>query len=477
MKKQGRSQLANWGIALLGILLLLGACKKGEIPLDLTNIEIGGKANNYDFDNNYFKKEVKSTYLSYEILDDTIYKRIQMIEELPKKASIYYFLSEDSIAKFHFGNFTPRGGNINVYEGKIRSVGLSFRQEQLPEFVKYLYETLGTPYAQEMEEYKREYYSPESYYSGKNTFEILERAFPDCLKDRNTIYCPKYLYWKKGEVYYRLETFFATYPSAIIRNGLTRITKLPLPKVKYDFEQVKIGSSESNYPFNKNKDIEAVHNYTSHFYELIRNHYYEYGKGNKAIYYIKDIKPYNLKGKDDEDFSQYNLYFNEKKYRFAGFEIERAEVITYKRKIVSLYVETLSNDFPKVYKYLRKRLGEPFYVAKQDINQTNYDPATLYALEKVFPEYIEVFHFDTTENDPEYISIYKEDDKQLTAPEHILWKNGDVFCKFKVLENPFTNSVIENGIPKFEIRNSIHFVIPRDTLNPDFLYQRNEKSF
>ena len=119
MKKQGRSQLANWGIALLGILLLLEACKKGEIPLDLTNIEIGGKANNYDFDNNYFKKEVKSTYLSYEILDDTIYKRIQMIEELPKKASIYYFLSEDSIAKFHFGNFTPRGGNINVYEGKI----------------------------------------------------------------------------------------------------------------------------------------------------------------------------------------------------------------------------------------------------------------------------------------------------------------------------------------------------------------------
>ena len=175
MKKQGRSQLANWGIALLGILLLLEACKKGEIPLDLTNIEIGGKANNYDFDNNYFKKEVKSTYLSYEILDDTIYKRIQMIEELPKKASIYYFLSEDSIAKFHFGNFTPRGGNINVYEGKIRSVGLSFRQEQLPEFVKYLYETLGTPYAQEMEEYKREYYSPESYYSGKNTFEILEK--------------------------------------------------------------------------------------------------------------------------------------------------------------------------------------------------------------------------------------------------------------------------------------------------------------
>ena len=450
---------------LLAILLLLGTCNK---PIDLSEIEIGSKAENYNLNSNLFTKKECLDYL-YKIDNDSIYKRIQMIDKNTEEGATYYsyFLSDMAISKFRFGKFTPREGHVNVYNGNISAIDVSFPQEQLPEFVKYLYKTLGTPYTQEMETYQREYdYKPESYYAGLNTFEILEKTFPECMKDKNTIHCPVYLYWKKAEVYYRLETFFIPSPhSAQISNHLICMNKNTLSTpIKYDFEQVKIGSPEDSYPFEQNEDIQSQHHFAWDFYELTRC---SYQKGDENIYTIDDIKPYKIGIKDNDDFSEYSLYPNKNEgYLFAGFEIERAKVIAYKNKIVAIYVKTHSNDFPKVYEYLCKRLGAPFFIKKVDIYKENYEPATLEALKKIFPEYVEVFHIDFEKEDPEYIETFGYEDKKLTAPEHILWKHDNVFCKFQVLGKPFVN---KSG--KFEINNSILFVIPKDTLNPHFLYQ------
>lgn len=212
---------------LFAILLLLGACSK---PLDLSEIEIGSKAENFNLDSNLFSKKESLDYL-YKIDDDTIYKKIQMIDKDTEEGATYYsyFLSDMALSKFRFGKFTPREGHVNVYNGNISTIDVSFPQEQLPEFVRYLYKTLGAPYTQEMETYQREYhYNPESYYAGLNTFEILEKAFPKCVEDKNTIHCPVYLYWKKAEVYYRLETFFIPSPrSAKISNHLICMNKKP----------------------------------------------------------------------------------------------------------------------------------------------------------------------------------------------------------------------------------------------------------
>ena len=53
---------------LLAILLLLGACNK---PIDLSEIEIGSKAENYNLDSNLFTKKECLDYL-YKIDNDSI---------------------------------------------------------------------------------------------------------------------------------------------------------------------------------------------------------------------------------------------------------------------------------------------------------------------------------------------------------------------------------------------------------------------
>lgn len=90
---------------LLAILLLLGACNK---PIDLSEIEIGSKAENYNLDSNLFTKKECLDYL-YKIDNDSIYKRIQMIDKDTEEGASYYsyFLSDMAISKFRFGKFTP----------------------------------------------------------------------------------------------------------------------------------------------------------------------------------------------------------------------------------------------------------------------------------------------------------------------------------------------------------------------------------
>ena len=122
------------------ILLLLGACSK---PLDLSEIEIGGNAENFNLDSNLFEKKKSLDYL-YKIDDDTIYKKVQMIDKDTEEGATYYsyFLSDMALSKFRFGKFTPREGHVNVYNGNISTIDVSFPQEQLSEFVRYLYKTL-----------------------------------------------------------------------------------------------------------------------------------------------------------------------------------------------------------------------------------------------------------------------------------------------------------------------------------------------